>query len=79
MSKAIKAKFECNACGNIISFKTVVNTTQKKNKYSFDSPTKCSCGAKSESFTLLSFKEMESVIVSIEQKEKLDKMLGEEE
>ena len=60
MINAVKAKWECPSCGNIITKQEIL--IYISGSYRFKGPERCGCGRKGK-FTLLSFENAYAVIV----------------
>ena len=72
MNKAVECKFECPSCGAILKTKETLQRSGRHFKFAM--PVACKCGRKG-AFTLLDFEQMESMIVSKEQHDKIVKLL----
>ena len=73
MKNAIESKWECSSCGNIVNKSQVLMTNLGLTKFSFTPPEKCGC--KSKVFTLLEFKQANSIIVNDEKLKKIQQLL----
>lgn len=54
MIDSIISKWDCKACGTILTTKEVFTIAKTSSKHSFEGPKKCSCG-ETKSFTLIDF------------------------
>lgn len=68
MSSAIESKWECPACGNVITRHEVLTMYGRAVKFTM--PEKCSCGRKG-AFKLINFEAMTAMIVKKSDEQKV--------